>query len=134
MVDSGLPHRDRQGILFGERTPIDRVDEPRSGYHHRSAGATEKNAAIRHRDVAGKRRRQVYEAIVEAGPTGITRQEIADLHGVLIQSVCSAVAALKEAHFIRETNRERQGRRVLVVNERRRRRRNPAPDRARVGK
>lgn len=118
MVDRD-PHRDRQGLLFGPPSPIQRIDEPRAGYSHRGAGPTEKRAAVALRPISGRRRRQVYEAIRQAGDHGITRQEIADLHEILLQSVCSAVASLKAGRFIVELRRERAGRRILIINSRR---------------
>lgn len=104
--------------LFGPPQPIKRADEVRAGYTHREPCQTEAKAAINLRPISGKRRMQVLRAIAEAGFTGITRQEITDIHGIRLQSVCSAVTALKDGNFVIQTDRERSGRSVLVCSER----------------
>lgn len=101
--------------LFAPPQPITRVDEVRSGYSHREPCQTEAAAAVAFRPVSGKRRRQVMEIIAGAGFTGITRQEIADMHGLGIQTVCSSVKALVDGDFVKVTDRERQGRSVLIA-------------------
>lgn len=104
--------------LFAPPQPITRVDEVRSGFTHREPCQTEAAAAVAFRPVSGERRKQVMRHIAAAGFHGITRQEIADLHGVRIQSVCSCVRYLIEGNFVKVTNREREGREVLIATER----------------
>lgn len=104
--------------LFDPADPIARVSQPRVGHHHRNAKPTERAAAQRQVVVGAGRRRQVLEAIVGAGSTGLTRQELADWHGFLIQSVCGRVKELLEGKFVYETTRTRRGRTVLVATER----------------
>ena len=104
--------------LFGAPQPIKRVDEVRSGYTHREPCQTELAAAVALRPISGTVRRQVFEAIRAAGFHGITRREIEELHGIRSPSVCSAVKALTEGGFIRETDRERGGGVVLLPTER----------------
>jgi hypothetical protein len=109
-------HQDES--LFAAPQPITRIEEVRSGYSHREPCQTEARAAVAVRPVSGKRRRQVMQHIADAGFTGITRQEIADLHGIKLQSVCSAVFALKDGGFVRQLDRERSGGSVLIATER----------------
>lgn len=104
--------------LFRAPEPISRVDEVRAGFSHGEPCQTEARAAVAIRPVSGKKRRQVMEIIAAAGFTGITRQEIADLHGLPIQSVCGRVKELLDGGFVRVTDRERHGRAVLCATER----------------
>lgn len=104
--------------LFDVPRPITRVDEVRSGFSHREPCQTEARSAVAIRPVSGKKRRQVMEIIAATGFTGITRQEIADLHGLPIQSVCGRVKELIDGGFVRATEHERHGRAVLIATER----------------
>lgn len=108
----------QEETLFAPPRPITRVDEVRSGYSHREPCQTELAAAVAIRPISGKVRRQVFEAIRSAGFHGITRREIEEVHGIRSPSVCSAVKALEEGGFIRETDRERGGGVVLLPTER----------------
>ena len=104
--------------LFASPQPITRVDEVRAGLSHREPCQTEARAAVAIRPVSGKRRRQVMEIIAGAGFTGITRQEIADMHCIGIQSVCGRVKELIDGDYVKQLDRERQGRSVLIATER----------------
>jgi hypothetical protein len=111
-----------QASLFTEPDgAITRLDQSRLGHHHRNASKTEMRAARAQVHVGAGRRRQVLQAIVASGDTGLTRQEVTDFHGILLQSVCGRVKELLDADFVFETSRERQGRAVLCATERGRR-------------
>lgn len=107
-----------QSALFDPAAPIDRVSQPRVGHHHRNASKTERRAAKAQVSVSSGRRKQVLEAIVNAGGTGLTRQEVADFNGLLLQTVCGRAKELLDAGFIFESDRERHGRAVLVATSR----------------
>lgn len=111
-----------QDSLFDPAGPIDRVTQPRVGHHHRDATETERRAAQAQVALGGKRRLQVLKVIVDAGVAGVTRQEIADLYGIPIQSVCGRVKELLDGQFVVQSGtRERHGRRVLLASQRGRR-------------
>lgn len=105
--------------LFAEPQPIDRVDQVRSGYARtNTTSKTQLEAAIRLRPISGKVRRAVMETIKSAGFHGITRKEIETVAGIRIPSVCSAVKALVEGNFVKETDKVRDGGAVLIPTER----------------
>lgn len=104
--------------LFRAPEPITRLEETRSGLSHREPCQTEAKAAVAIRPISGAKRRQVMEHIAAAGFTGITRQELADLYGIPIQSVCGRVKELIDGGFVKQLDRERQGRSLLIATER----------------
>lgn len=99
----------QQLSVFDEPGPVPRhkPETARAGKHHRNAGATEVEAAVRSTRSNGRRAVQVLEALFDAGPAGLIRHEIADHAGILVSSVCGRVDDLVTEGYVERTGRKR---------------------------
>lgn len=91
-------------------------DTPYALPPHRHESDTSKAAAKSVKLVAGSRRERVFECIA-ASPMGRTNEEISDLLGWPIQSVCGRVRELAVDKHIKDSGRRRptkSGRKATV--------------------